>query len=386
MAGSLLLRLTPGQCASSVRDGLLLQPISMTATKTNTRSRLARDIRVGTAAALAVLVLAVAPATSADPTREEIENARTRLAEMDQRLGLLVEEYNQTQVRLEAAQNRLAVLRAAMERARVARRLAMERLGDAAREAYKNQASNLDLLLSSESFSDLSDRIYFLGLAAQDQEDLATRAEVTTERAGRAADELQLVVARQRELLTSLNQQQAVIEEGIADQQALIDDLEEELRQEILQQRRREAAAARAAASPSPPPSAPAAGTPTAPPPVSGSGAAAAIAAAESVLGVPYVYAGASPQTGFDCSGLTMWAWSHAGVSLPHSSQMQYASLPHVSRDQLQPGDLVFFYNPIHHVGLYVGGGMMIHAPHTGSVVSRVAVYWQYFTGAARPG
>jgi peptidoglycan DL-endopeptidase CwlO len=364
----------------------------MTATNNNARSRLAREIRAGAAAAMAVLLLAVAPASSADPTREEIEDAKSQLAEMDQRLGLLVEEYDQTQVALEAAQSRLAELRSAMDRAREARQRALERLGDAAREAYKNQVSKLGLILSSESLSDLSDRIYFLDVAAQDQEDLATRAEVVTERARRASDELQRAVERQRDLLTSLNQQQNVIEQGIADQQALIDDLESELRQEILEQRRREAAAARAAASPSPPPpppsppSSPAGGTQTAPPPVSGSGAAAAIAAAESVLGVPYVYAGASPQAGFDCSGLTMWAWAHAGVSLPHSSQMQYASLPHVSRGQLRPGDLVFFYSPIHHVGLYVGGGMMIHAPHTGSVVSRVAVYWEYFTGAARPG
>jgi cell wall-associated NlpC family hydrolase len=121
------------------------------------------------------------------------------------------------------------------------------------------------------------------------------------------------------------------------------------------------------------------------PPPPNLSGAAAAIAAARSVLGVRYVYGGASPQTGFDCSGLTMWSWAHAGVSLPHSSAAQYASLPHVDKSQLQPGDLLFFYSPIHHVAMYLGGGSMIHAPHTGDVVSIVPVYWQYFVGAARP-
>jgi cell wall-associated NlpC family hydrolase len=123
-----------------------------------------------------------------------------------------------------------------------------------------------------------------------------------------------------------------------------------------------------------------------APPAINGRGAAAAIAAAESVLGTPYVYAGASPEQGFDCSGLTMWAWQHGGVSLPHSSAAQYAALPHIDRSQLQPGDLVFFYNPIHHVGLYVGGGMMIDAPHTGTVVQRRAIIWDAYTGAARPG
>ena len=104
------------------------------------------------------------------------------------------------------------------------------------------------------------------------------------------------------------------------------------------------------------------------------------------MIGVPYVYAGASPETGFDCSGLTMWSWAHAGVSLPHSSAMQYAVMPHVDRTQLQPGDLLFFYSPIHHVAMYVGGGNMIHAPHTGGHVEVIPVYWQYYVGAARPG
>lgn len=113
-------------------------------------------------------------------------------------------------------------------------------------------------------------------------------------------------------------------------------------------------------ATPSPPP------TPVAPP---SPGAGGAIAAAQSVLGTPYRWAGSSPSTGFDCSGLTMWAWGRAGKSLPHSSGAQYAATQRISLDQLQPGDLVFFNNPISHVGLYIGGGMMIHSPHTGDVV-----------------
>ena len=75
-----------------------------------------------------------------------------------------------------------------------------------------------------------------------------------------------------------------------------------------------------------------------------------------------------------------------AGVSLPHSSQAQYASLPHVSQDQLAPGDLVFYGSPIHHVGMYLGGGMYIHAPQTGDVV-KISPYMRGdYAGAARPG
>ena len=127
------------------------------------------------------------------------------------------------------------------------------------------------------------------------------------------------------------------------------------------------------------PPFQPAAPAPTAPapqpaPPSSG-GAGAAVAAARSVLGTPYRWAGASPSTGFDCSGLVMWAWAHGGKSLPHSSSGQYAMSRKISVDQLQPGDIVAFNSPVSHIGLYIGGGMMIHAPHTGDVVRIASIY-----------
>ena len=120
-------------------------------------------------------------------------------------------------------------------------------------------------------------------------------------------------------------------------------------------------------------------------PPVSGR-AAMAVAAAYSQLGVPYVAFKDSPSEGFDCSGLTKWAWGRAGVSLPHQSGQQSATVPHVPIDQAQPGDLIFYYSPIGHVGIYVGGGQMIHAPQTGSVVSVVTVRWNKVVGVGRPG
>ncbi len=92
-----------------------------------------------------------------------------------------------------------------------------------------------------------------------------------------------------------------------------------------------------------------------------------AVAIAEQYLGVPYVYGGASP-SGFDCSGLVMYVYAQLGVSLPHNAAAQYSVLPHVSLSDLEPGDLVFF-NGFGHVGIYVGNGAMIHAPHTGTVV-----------------
>jgi cell wall-associated NlpC family hydrolase len=131
-------------------------------------------------------------------------------------------------------------------------------------------------------------------------------------------------------------------------------------------------------------PPAPPSTPPPAPPPAA-SGAQAAIAAARSVLGVPYRWAGASPEGGFDCSGLTMWAWAKGGKSLPHSSKAQYAMSAKIPASQLQPGDLVFYGSPISHVGLYIGNGEMIHAPHTGDVVKVSSIYyWSALVGGGR--
>ena len=102
-------------------------------------------------------------------------------------------------------------------------------------------------------------------------------------------------------------------------------------------------------------------------------------------LGVPYVWGGASP-SGFDCSGFTMYVYAQVGVSLPHNAAAQYGYGSPVSRGDLQPGDLVFF-DGLGHVGLYIGGGNFIHAPHTGDVVKISSLSGWYaatFVGARR--
>jgi cell wall-associated NlpC family hydrolase len=117
--------------------------------------------------------------------------------------------------------------------------------------------------------------------------------------------------------------------------------------------------------------------------PVSGR-AGAAVKYAYNQLGDRYQWAAAGPDA-FDCSGLTMMAWRQAGVSLPHSSKAQYDEGTKVSRSQLAPGDLVFFYSPISHVGIYIGGGKMIHAPNPSERVKIDPISSMPFTGATRP-
>ena len=133
---------------------------------------------------------------------------------------------------------------------------------------------------------------------------------------------------------------------------------------------------------------------------VGGTGAGSAeqmtvVREAESQLGVPYVFGGASPSEGFDCSGLVQWAWGQAGVSIPRTTEVQWPALTHVSLGALEPGDLLFYYdldsdNQVDHVVMYVGSGpygtsTVIQAPFTGATVSYSPIFTTGLIGAGRP-
>jgi peptidoglycan DL-endopeptidase CwlO len=357
------------------------------------RTKRARILRQLLAVSLVLTALVAAPTTGqAAPRKADIEAAKDKLSALNYRQSALDEQFNQAQIALRRAESKLASARAMARTASATADRASRLLSTRAKAAYEGSGSQLGMLLGAKSFGEFSDRLEFIGQIATDDQEVVTRAQVAGQRARWAGQALSRAVDEREAAVRALDRNRSELQAAISDQQALISRLERELKHAQF------LAALRAAQAAAPPPGqapnsttsqAPNSTTSQAPipppPPPNLTGASAAIAAAKSVLGVRYTYGGASPETGFDCSGLTMWAWAHAGVSLPHSSAAQYASLPHVSRSDLQPGDLVFFYSPISHVGMYLGGGSMIHSPHTGSVVQIVPVYWQYFVGAARP-
>ncbi len=108
-----------------------------------------------------------------------------------------------------------------------------------------------------------------------------------------------------------------------------------------------------------------------------------ALQAALTRRGDPYVWGAAGPST-FDCSGLVKWAYAQVGIDLPHYTVSQWNMGEHISKSQLEPGDLVFFFPTIEHVGLYVGDGLMLDAPQTGQVVQIQPVFWSAYVGAVR--
>ncbi|MGA4994601.1 NlpC/P60 family protein [Nonomuraea bangladeshensis] len=118
--------------------------------------------------------------------------------------------------------------------------------------------------------------------------------------------------------------------------------------------------------------------------PIPGTGKAAAAARwALTQQLKPYVWGAGGPSS-YDCSGLVMAAFRRVGISLPHYTGDQWTAGRHISREEMRPGDLVFFYSDLHHVGIYIGGGMMVHAPRTGDVVRVAALGNRPFAGAVR--
>jgi cell wall-associated NlpC family hydrolase len=227
---------------------------------------------------------------------------------------------------------------------------------------------------------------------------LGRRQKVTLRRVTAARQQLaqdRLVVNQQRDRLAALQSQledeKRTIEDRIASAEGVLGSLRAADRARLEAARRADVSDALAARGDAPRASRTVrqatrrtgGGSPSYTGPASGR-AAVAVRTAYAQLGDPYVY-GAGGPSAFDCSGLTSFAWRAAGVSLPHSSSAQYGSGPHVSRSNLQPGDLVFFYSPISHVGIYIGGGRMIDAPHPGLSVRITPVSMLPYSGAVRP-
>jgi cell wall-associated NlpC family hydrolase len=338
-----------------------------------------------------VVVPFLAPAAYASPIDDKRAQAAAIQDQIDAngaQISALSEAYDGAQLRLQQAEQAVADAEAKIAAARAEIQRVRGLVHERAAVVYEEAAAGRSLQsFDVHNGQELNTRNQYADAQAQRDNKLLrrlddARARLVQQRA--AAEQARADAEAERAKIDSARQ---ALEAANAQQEQLLAKTAGELAQLVAQeQARRESAAsaqARARFGGGSSGSGDSGSFPDTPPP--SARAATAIAFALAQLGKPYLYAAAGPDA-YDCSGLTMAAWRAAGVYLPHYSGAQYAMLPKVPLDQMQPGDLVFWgLGGSEHVGLYIGDGMMIHAPHTGDFV-RVAAVYGYPTGAARPG
>ena len=317
---------------------------------------------------------------------------------MNNELESTIEAWNYANIELGRIEGDLATNAKHLAAAKKSLVVAQDRIQERLVDLYVNGEgdSTLEVILGSRTLDDIIVRLDAIErVSSQDSRILQTvkryRKDVEARRS-----KLQEARSDQAQIVSEQAEQKQYIESQIAEQNQLLASVKDEIAAMRAEEQRRQdalAAEARARAQAAQlasqaqaqeaydtAPSAPAY-DPNLPAPRYGS----VVAIALQYLGVPYVWGGASPSTGFDCSGLTMYVYAQVGVSLPHYAAAQFQMGVPVPRDQLAPGDLVFF-NGLGHMGMYIGGGQFIHAPQTGDVVkiSSMSERWADFVGARR--
>lgn len=356
----------------------------------------------GTLAGLAATSSSVASPAEIRAAKAEAERVLAQIAEIDSRLGLAVEAYNSATLRLEEIQADIAQNERHLEIAKKSFRRAQRHLAERLVALYtQGEQSTLEVILGSASLDELVDRLDSVERISE--EDVRIVTEIREARVEMRLRERKLAKARaeQKQVVAERGERRQWIEGQLAERQELYSSIEDQIaeleaeereRQRRLEEERRRqqeeaeriaAAAASAGVDVSAAVAAPE-GIGTAPPGIWGG----VVGIAMQYLGVPYVWGGASP-SGFDCSGLVVYVFAQAGrPGLPHYTGSLWQMGVPVAYSQLAPGDLVFFYG-LGHMGIYIGGGQMIHAPHTGDVVkisdmSPGSHYYSSFVGARR--
>jgi len=363
-----------------------------------------------------VIGLAAADVVWAEPAaitsaKNEAEALQERIDELSEQLDAAVEDYNYAKAKLAETKAAAKNTQAKLTRAEQDLEVLKARLTERIVEIYKQgHLGMLDTLAGSATFSELVNRLDLLERLSEQDSTMVAQIETYRSDVSERKAELARQLEEEKALTLEAKAAQAKVEERLAaNEKALVGkeaqiaqlEKEEAARQAKLAAAARAAAkkaaeeaarkkaavaaaAAKAKASAKSSSSGSSSGTKAVKVDVpDGASSSDVVTIALKYLGVRYVWAGASP-SGFDCSGFVMYVYNKVGVSLPHSSRMQYNYGSAVSRSNLRPGDLVFFYSPIHHVGIYIGDGKMVHAAGTGKDVRISSVWSSTYTGARR--
>jgi peptidoglycan DL-endopeptidase CwlO len=292
--------------------------------------------------------LPTAQAAHAAPSVEEIEK---QLDAAWVKIEPLIEQYNKVHSQLAANQKKSAELQKKIQPLALQVDLALTRVGDIAAEQYKyGPATGLNAVLQTGSPTRLGDQLALLDQLARNQRQQISTVAAARDKFDGQKDKLDQLVATQREQEADLAARKKAIQGDI--------DRLEKLRLAAYGNTSTSGGSLRIGACPAV---------------YIGGAAGTAVKTACAQIGKPYVFGAIGPGS-FDCSGLTRYAWGKAGVSLTHYTGAQWEEGTPVSRANARPGDLVFFYSDVHHVGVYVGNGLMVHASRSGVPVKMAKI------------
>lgn len=332
-------------------------------------------------------------AQSVESLQAQAKKIAAELETMDERTNELAEDFNAATVELEAMKARVAENATEVTAAEAVVLANQTAAKTVAIQAFVGTTNGSEIAGFSTDIDDVSRRKTYLASVFGDSdqviEQMTAAQQDLNQRAKKLAEAQQAIDSK----LSQITQSKSDLEATIAKREALFASVSGELAAAMEKERQRiaaaaeakaqaeaRAAAARAAAARRPQAVGGRAATSGAVPVAARSvvpvpaGATKAVQVAMEQQGDPYRWAASGPNS-FDCSGLVMFAYAATGRSLPHSSRSLRAMTQRISEEELQPGDLVFGGSPVHHVGIYIGGGQMVHAPHSGDVVKVSGIY-----------
>jgi cell wall-associated NlpC family hydrolase len=310
------------------------------------------------------LVVGIGVATPSATAKPDLATVKKQVEKYDHLAEQASERYNDAQVKLDQTKTKLGALNADLARQQQVVDAMREQVATMVVDQYQGDAlsTTSQVVLSSNPdafLENLNAVSAYNNQRGEVMKEFSTQLDRLKLRKSAVKDEAARLTALQKKMAA----EKAEIDDKAAKAQALLDKLESEARAEILS------------------------GDFTGEVPnVDASGRAAiAVRFAMAQVGKAYSYGAAGPNA-YDCSGLTMRAWGMAGVGLPHSSGAQQGSGTRVSESELQPGDLVFYYSPVSHVGMYIGNGLIVNALNPGAGVRVSGLHSMPYSGAVRPG
>jgi cell wall-associated NlpC family hydrolase len=324
--------------------------------------------------ALAAVVGVLASSVPAQAAPTNSAEAAELVAAKGHELEVISEQFNEAREALKAQLAIAEAARAEYDAATAQLAAAQEHVRGLARSAYTGEGlGSFQAMLTSESADAFVDRMATLQLVAGHQNEILDRAAAASTVAAQARATADQAATEAQAQYDAVAAQQAALEAEVASYQAAFAQLSAQEQQQAIAGHDEDRASRSDEREPV---------AATGPIVANSQAAQVAVDTAMAQRGKPYVWAADGPGS-FDCSGLVMFAYAAAGVGLPHSSRMQSQMGQSIPRDQLQPGDLVFFYSPVSHVGIYIGNGQMVHAPTSGDVV-KVAPLMGGYAGARR--